>query len=85
MPERITKANLEARVENLNRRMKQRGSVIRYAVQSRNGHTALDRCTEDDLQRGTSLGLFRAGTKREIGELLTAMMVVLDDAARKEL
>src|SRR5690242_9068826 len=94
MSERITRANLEARVENVNRRMHKAGSSIRYQIQGRNGYTALDRFVRDPNAalnlpdsvpgRGygwTMLSTVTVGTKGEIGNYLTAMMVALDDAA----
>jgi hypothetical protein len=93
MSDRITKANLEARVENVNRRMEQRGSAIRYQVQGRNGYTALDRFTGDPADklnlpdsvpgRGAGwlmLSTVTLGTKREVADFLHAMMVALDDS-----
>jgi len=94
MSNRTTKAVLEARVENLNRRMEQRGSKYRYQVQGRNGYTALDRFYRDpdatinlpDSVPGRGYGWLCqdtvwAGTKGEISDLLRAMMIALDDAA----
>lgn len=78
MSERLTKANLEARAENLNRRMGERGSIYRYGVEYRYGYVAIDRCKPN----GTVVDTVRAGmTKNECGEFLHAMMVALDDAA----
>lgn len=71
----ITRSNLEARCENLNRRMEQAGSSTRYRVQSRNGATSIDRLIDNRMH-----GHVTAGTKREIGEFLHAMMTALDDA-----
>ncbi len=85
MNDRMTKERLEERCANLNRRMESRRSVIRYAIQGRNGSTALDRTTAEGLARHTSIDLVRVGTKAEIGEFLHAMMTALDDAARKQL
>jgi hypothetical protein len=93
--ERITRANLDARIENLNRRMEARGSRIRYQVEARNGAIGLDRFTRDlgdefglslpDSVPGRGAGWIclstvTVGTKREVGDFLTAMMVALDDA-----
>ncbi len=80
MSERITRANLEESIANLNRRMESRGSIYRYSVEGRNGYTGLDRETRigDTLGRVDTV---RAGTKRDIYELLHAMQVVLDDAS----
>ncbi len=94
MSERITRANLEARLESLNRRMESRGSKYRYQVQGRNGYIGLDRFYRDpddtlnlpDSIPGRGAGwamhdTVRCGTKGEIGEFLHAMMVALDDAS----
>lgn len=75
--DRITKADLLERVENVNRRMAHRGSRVRYQVEGRYDYTALDRADADGNVQST----VRCGTKREIGEFLHAMMVALDDAA----
>jgi hypothetical protein len=93
MSEKITKANLDARVENLNLRMESHGSAVRYQVQGRNGYTGLDRFTRDpdctlnlpDSVPGrgagwTMLSTVTTGTKSEVAEFLHAMMVALDDA-----
>jgi hypothetical protein len=97
--ERITKANLEARIENLNRRMESRGSRIRYQFQGRNGYIGLDRFTRDvDNKFGMSLrdsvpgrgagwiqqATVTVGTKREVANFLHAMMVALDDSCLLE-
>jgi hypothetical protein len=94
MSERITRANLENRIENLNRRMESRGSIYRYQIQARNGYIGLDRFYRDpeatidlpDSVPGRGHGwkaqnTVTVGTKREIGDFLHAMMVALDDAA----
>lgn len=93
MAERITKANLDQRVENLNRRMESRGSIYRYQVEGRNGHVGLDRFMRDpdatinlpDSVPGRGYGWIclstvTVGTKREVGDFLHAMMVALDDS-----
>ncbi len=80
--DRITRANVDERCANVNRRMESRGSLIRYAVQARNGSIALDRTTVEGLERHTSLDLVRVGTKSEIAEFLHAMITALDDARR---
>ena len=91
--ERITRANLEERVSNLNRRMEHHGSKVRYGVQSRNGYIGLDRYIRSDEKAATSwpdsvpgrgigwdcLSTVTTGTKREVGDFLYAMMVALDD------
>ena len=48
MSERITRANLDKRVNNLNRRMERRGSKMRYEVGGRNGYIGLDRYAPDE-------------------------------------
>jgi hypothetical protein len=93
--ERITRANLEERVSNVNRRMESRGSIYRYQIEARNGYIGLDRFTrnEDDALgmslpdsvpgRGAgwiALATVTVGTKREVADFLHAMMVALDDA-----
>jgi hypothetical protein len=93
MTERITRQDVETRVENLNRRMEARSSLYRYQVQGRNGYIGLDRFTRDpddtlnlpDSVPGRGAGWIcqstvRVGSKREIAEFLHAMMVALDDA-----
>lgn len=80
MSERMTMARLETRVANLNRRMIERGSIVRYYAQGRSGHTCLDRIRASN---GATMDLVRCGTKGEIGEFLDAMMIALDDARRK--
>lgn len=81
MSERITRANLEERVRNLNRRMRERRSKYHYVVEGRGGYTALDRCFMENGREVTQ-DVVRTGTKSEIGEFLYAMMVALDDARR---
>lgn len=94
--ERITRETLETRVENVNRRMAQAGSEVRYQVQARNGYMGLDRFRRDpaatiDLPdsvpgRGYGwemLSTVTVGTKREVADYLHAMMTALDDANRK--
>lgn len=91
--ERITRKNLDERVENLNRRMESAGSKFRYQVEGRRGYTGLDRFYRDPAAtislpnsvpgRGYGWVLqdtVRVGTKGEIAEFLHAMMVALDDA-----
>jgi hypothetical protein len=92
--ERITREQLETRVENVNRRMESRDSAVRYVIQGRNGHFGLDRVTRDPDDRlnlpdsvpGRGAGWITqstvtVGTKREVGDFLHAMMVALDDAS----
>ena len=92
MSERITRQNVEDRVINLNRRMKERGSSVRYQVEGRNGYIALDRFTrdpDDTLNLPDSVpgrgagwlcrGVVMTGTKREVADFLHAAMVALDD------
>lgn len=85
--DRITRKNVEERVANVNRRMEERGSLIRYQAEGRNGYIGLDRIRVDAPRLG-QLGerwsvqsTVTVGTKREVGEFLHAMMVALDDAA----
>jgi hypothetical protein len=77
--ERVTQKTLDQRIENLNRRMEQRGSRYRYSTEGRYGYTGLDRDSID----GKRVDTVRIGTKREVAELLHAMMVVLDDAEHR--
>ena len=93
MHDRITRANLETRITNVNARMQARGSVYRYQVQERNGYTGLD-CYKRDPDRTLNLPdsvpgrgagwlmirTLTVGTKREVGDYLSAMMNALDDA-----
>lgn len=72
--ERITRANLDERCANLNRRMAHHGSKYRYAIQGRNGYIGLDRYCGASL-----VSTVTCGTKREIADFLHAGMVVLDD------
>lgn len=83
MPDRITRANVEARVENLNRRFESRGSIVRWEAQMRNGHMTLDRLHVGD-PIGTAQDHITAGTKSEIADFLRGAMLALDDASRKE-
>ena len=77
--ERMTRANLDERCANLNRRMEQRGSIYRYAVEGRYDYTALDRIRADG---GYPVGdAILCGTNREVGDALHYMMVALDDAS----
>jgi len=81
MSERLTIENVRERCANLNRRMEQHGSSIRYQVERRYDYTALDRCrfgkNGDLYPIGSPV---RIGTKNEIGEIIWAMMNALDDA-----
>ena len=80
MSDRMTKANLEARTESLNRRMERHGSIYRYQLYFANGRTGLLRGYED----GTVVSDARYGTKNEIGEFIYAMQMALDDAEYTE-
>ena len=77
--ERITRENVERRLENLNARLASRHSVYRYDVQARNGHLCVDRMSGQQV-----VSLVTCGTKREIADALHFMMVALDDAANVE-
>jgi hypothetical protein len=87
----MTKANLEARVENVNRRLEEARAVGRVQVQGRNGYTGLDLYRRDDdctlnlpdSVPGRGAGWIQqstltVGTKREVGDFLHAMMVGMD-------
>ena len=76
MSERITRENVETRVENVNRRMESRGALVRYEAEARNGYIGLDRYDTE----GHCLSNVTCGTKREVADFLHAMMVALDDA-----
>ncbi len=89
MSERVTKANLEERVANVNRRIQSTGRGVQ--VQGRNGYTGLDEFMRDpdatislpDSVPGRGYGwmmvrTLTCGTKREVGDYLTAMMVGID-------
>ena len=77
MSERVTRASLDERCANLNRRMAQRGAHVRYTVGHRYDYYAIDRC---DTSGMVLSGPVVAGTKRELADWLHAGMVVLDDA-----
>lgn len=81
MRERTTKADLDRRVANVNRRLENFGSPIRYAAASRYGYTALDRYRTNGNFAGDPI---ICGTKREVAEALWAIMRALDDAAEGE-
>lgn len=74
--ERITIKHVEARCENVNRRLEARGSLYRWEVQGRNGHVCLDRIRDED---GATLATIRVGSKREISDFLHAAIVGMDD------
>lgn len=78
--ERVTRQNVEERVANVNRRMSDRGAVVRYAAEGRNGHIGLDRIVLRDGEWVGVQATVAVGTKREIADFLHAMMVALDDA-----
>lgn len=77
MADRITLANVETRVQNVNRRLESRGAPVRWAIEGRSGHIGLDRIRVSD---GAALATITAGTKREIADFLHAAMVALDDS-----
>lgn len=89
--DRITLADIEARVGNVNRRLTNGRKVF---SQGRNGYIGLDEYYDNhdatDCQRihgdsycnsGVMVRTITCGTKREIGEFLNAMMVGIDLAA----
>lgn len=82
--ERITRRHLDMRVENLNRRMENAGSIYRYEISARNGATHIDRTFQVDTV-GAYVGHSHVygGTKSEVGWFLHAMMVAIDDVNRK--
>ena len=79
MSERITRANLEARAENVNRRLRS-GRFVR--IEYRNGYTALDECQYSPFTTAPSdfstLRTITVGSKREVADFLHAMMVGID-------
>jgi hypothetical protein len=68
---RITQADLNEQCANVNRRLTNGRHV---AAQGRNGYVGLD---EYD-RAGSLIRTITAGTKREVGEFLFAMMVGID-------
>jgi hypothetical protein len=85
MSERMTRANLEERAKNLNRRIESTGRKV--IVQGRNGYWGLDEYAveHDDsfparfnIPKFTMLRTITTGTKREVGDFLHAMMVGID-------
>jgi hypothetical protein len=77
MAERITRENVERRLENLNRRFTLSGSPYRWSVEGAYGKLWLYRDDRD----GGRIATITAGTKREIAEFLWAAMVAIDDTA----
>ena len=81
MSERVTRANLEQRADNVNRRLRHTDRFV--VVQGRNGYIGLDeyermpnfqgRTRADQMVRTLTVG-----TKREVGDFLHAMMVGID-------
>jgi hypothetical protein len=69
---RLTRADLETRCANVNRRIESTGRYV--SVQGRNGYIGLDEYEGE----GTMLRSIFCGTTREVGEYLTAMMVGID-------
>lgn len=81
MSERITRANLDERCANVNRRLAKAGRAV--FVQGRNGHTCLDEYRRLPEWEGTSrewqaVNVITYGTKAEIGQFLRAMMLGID-------
>ena len=76
MNETITRSNIDARVENLNRRFGQRGSLYRWEVEQHSGQTHLYRIVDETGARHSHI---TAGTKRAIADFLHAAMVAVDD------
>jgi hypothetical protein len=69
--ERITNKDIEARVENLNRRLTNGRQVV---AQGRNGYIGLD---EYDAS-GAMVRTFTCGSKREVADWLFAAMQGID-------
>lgn len=76
---RVTRENIDQRVGNLNHRMEERGSIVRYAAQGDRYH-ACERGQVLKHEAWTMQSTVTTGTKREVGDFLHAMMVALDDA-----
>ncbi len=89
MSERITRQQLEERCVNVNRRLQATGRGVQ--VQGRNGYFGLDEYMRDpdatislpDSVPGRGYGwmmtrTLTCGTKREVADYLTAMMVGID-------
>ena len=72
MTETITRLTLDARCENLNRRLRPTGRHVE--LQNRNGYVAID----EYRGAGFCVRTITAGTKREIANFLHAMMVGMD-------
>lgn len=83
MTDRVTTDTVIARCDNVNRRMESRGSTIRYSFEGRNGYIALDALKVADEPEPYMLRTVTVGTKREIADYLSAMIVALDDAAQR--
>jgi hypothetical protein len=82
MSERITKADLYARVRNVNRRLNPDVSPMQHSryvnVEERNGSTALDEWKRTEAEGHVCVRTITVGTKREVAEFLHAMMVGID-------
>jgi hypothetical protein len=76
---RVTIQTVETRCANLNARLEKRGSTVRYEIQRRNGHVAVDRVK---ASTGSTLDTLAVGRSGEIAEYLWLMMNALDDAER---
>lgn len=79
--ERITRANLDERAANVNRRLAGTGRYVE--VQGRNGYVALDEYAVTVLTDGRPrpnqcVRNITVGTTREVGDFLHAMMVGID-------
>jgi hypothetical protein len=77
--DRITREQLETRVDALNYRMLKRGSLYRYEIRQSNGMTGLYRLN----RHNSRVDHITSGTKNEIGQFMYAMAVALDDAKVK--
>lgn len=81
MSERITRANLDERAANVNRRLE--GTNRYVVVQGRNGYIGLDEYAErivcgDEVIPDQMIRVLTCGTKREVGDFLHAMLVGID-------
>jgi hypothetical protein len=69
--ERITKADVELRVDNVNRRIESSGRHLE--LQLRSGYWALD-----EYEAETCLRTITVGRRRQVAEFIHAMMVGID-------
>lgn len=70
-----TLKDLDARITNVNRRLRQSKSIYRWQLNQRNGATAIDRYRNDSC-----VEMIFMGTKGEVAHYLSTAMVAIDDA-----